>query len=247
MENENWDSWINALRKKWSEVPAGLGILSTTALSSISDKELIKKWETGRNNSITGEYYNVRGWYHKKYIPIFSNKKVMDIGSGFGMDGITYAQNDAKVTFVDILESNLDILERICNIYQLKNVEFLFLKNLKSLQKLQKDYDFLYAQGSMINAPFKIMKEECEVLLDFLPKNGRWIELAYPRERWINEGRMSFETWGRRTDHGAPWIEWYDLDKILKRLSPVDFEVLDYHNFGLYHRPEFNWFDLKRK
>jgi len=67
--------------------------------------------------------------------------------------------------------------------------------------------------------------------------------LAYPKIRWDREGMLPFETWGDKTDGGAPWMEWYDLEKILKRLDPAKFEVVLNFNF---HNEDFNWFDLVR-
>ena len=61
------------------------------------------------------------------------------------------------------------------------------------------------------------------------------------RLRSVREGRMPFDRWGEKTDGGAPWMEWKDLDKLLRLLAPRQFEVvlaLEFHN------SDFNWFDL---
>ena len=97
--------------------------------------------------------------------------------------------------------------------------------------------------GSMINAPFEIAKSEALDLLKHLKKDGRWIELAYPKVRWEREGSLPFEAWGEKTDGGAPWIEWYDLEKLLQRLSPFKFKPILSLEF---HNGDFNWFDLLR-
>ena len=39
-------------------------------------------------------------------------------------------------------------------------------------------------------------------------------------------------------------MEWYDLDKLLSRLSPVKFRVVLSFEF---HNSDFNWFDLERE
>jgi hypothetical protein len=72
---------------------------------------------------------------------------------------------------------------------------------------------------------------------------GRWLELAYPKARWEREGRMPFEKWGEKTDGGAPWMEWHDIEKVRWYLAPAKFELvlaIEYHN------SDFNWFDLVR-
>lgn len=82
-------------------------------------------------------------------------------------------------------------------------------------------------------------------MLRHLPVGGRWIELAYPRERWEREGRMPFSEWGKITDgEGTPWMEWYDLDRLRARLRPAEFDVVLHFNF---HHDDFNWFDLIRR
>jgi|15BtaG_2_1085339.scaffolds.fasta_scaffold01534_4 SAM-dependent methyltransferase len=251
MSDKTWDEWIIALRNKWHNVPGGtVDIISTSNFNPAPEEmeKIAQDWISRRNSSVEGEYYNVRGWYHEKYKPIFQGRKVMDLGCGLGMDGITFAQNGANVTFVDIVESNLIRIKKLCDHFNISNVSFMYLENLKSFEKLDKDFDFIYAQGSMINAPFEIMRQECSVVLEHLKVGGRWIELAYPKERWENDGKMSFERWGDVTDHGAPWMEWYDLDKILNRLNAAHFEVVDTRHFGIsHHGNEFNWFDLRKK
>jgi len=84
---------------------------------------------------------------------------------------------------------------------------------------------------------------EAQALLEHLPMGGRWIELGYPKSRWEREGRMPFDKWGQKTDGGAPWIEWHDLEKLRYVLAPANFDVvLDLE----FHDSDFNWFDLVR-
>ncbi len=231
------------MRDKWCEVPAGHSRITTSELKNISDKELIELWNKTKIDATTGKYFEVRGWYHSLYMEVFKNKKIMDVGSGFGIDGITFAQNGANVTFVDIVQSNLELLKRICCLLGLTNVEFLYLEEFESLKKLPSNFDVIWCQGSMINLPFDIAGEEAQLLLEHLPVGGRWIELAYPRERWVQEGEMPLDKWGAKTDGGAPWMEWYDLHKLQERLSPANFNVILSFNF---HNNDFNWFDLIR-
>ena len=115
---------------------------------------------------------------------------------------------------------------------------------MESLSKLDTNYDVIWCQGSLINAPLDLVREEAQTLLKHLKIGGRWIELAYPKERWEKEGKMSFETWGEKTDGGAPWIEWYDLEKVTSILRPAWFDTILYFNF---HNHDFNWFDLIKR
>jgi SAM-dependent methyltransferase len=172
-------------------------------------------------------------------------KRVMDFGCGLGIDGITFAQHGARVTFVDIVEANVAVTRRLCNSLELVNTDFLYMRELGSLSELRTDYDVIWCQGSLINAPFDVIRLEAQELLKHLAIGGRWIELAYPKARWEREGKLPFDQWGLQTDGaGTPWVEWYDLDKLQAILKPAQFDVILYFEF---HNGDFNWFDLLRR
>jgi len=234
---------LKTLREKWFEVPAGDNRLRTTDLINMSDHELLSTWKNIRDSATSGSSFDIRGWYHALYLDSFTKNKVMDVGSGLGIDGITFAQNGTKVTFVDIVQSNLELLKRLCSLLGLSNVEFFYLDDFEKLNLLPNNFDVIWCQGSMINLPYEIAREESSLLLKHLAIGGRWIELAYPKERWIREGGMPLNIWGEKTDGGAPWIEWYDLEKMCNRLDSATFKVILSFNF---HNNDFNWFDLVR-
>jgi hypothetical protein len=118
------------------------------------------------------------------------------------------------------------------------------MEDLGSLADLPEGYDFIYCCGSMINAPMQVIRLEAQELLKHLKVGGRWIELAYPKSRWVREGKMPFDRWGEKTDGGAPWMEWHDLEKVRSYLAPVEFEVV---MELVFHSDDFNWFDLIRR
>jgi SAM-dependent methyltransferase len=238
------DDWWNVLRKKWCEVPAGINTRATTSrLLDVADQLLLSFYSQARSEATSGEAFSIRGWYHTLYKDILRGKRVLDVGCGFGIDGITFAEAGAQVTFLDIVESNVLIVDRICKLRGIKNVEFCYLESFASFSHLRDDFDVIWCQGSLINAPFDIIRAETQELLKHLKRNGRWIELAYPKSRWERDGRMPFDKWGDETDGGAPWMEWYDLPKLRAALEPSQFEVVLYFEF---HNSDFNWFDLIR-
>lgn len=238
-----WEKPYETLRKRWNAVPTTkTGIVSTKKLSELGDDELLAEWEKARKDIATGMEFAHRGWYHALYADGMRGKKVMDIGSGFGVDSITFAQHGARLTFVDLVETNLKVLERLCRIMGLKDVRFILLEDLGTLRPLDTDYDVIMAMGSLHNAPDSVMKPEYQELLRHLKVGGRWLQLAYPRSRWIREGRSPFSKWGEITDGpGTPWCEPYNLEKLLGMFAPAKFDVVLYQEF---HNGDFNWFDL---
>jgi SAM-dependent methyltransferase len=242
-KSATWKQPYETLRRRWNAVPTTkTGIESTAKLLALSDEALLAEWEKARQDITTGSEFTHRGWYHALYAPGMRGKKVMDVGSGFGVDSITFAQHGAKLTFVDLVESNLKVLQRLCKIMDLKDVRFVLLEDLESLRPLDTDYDVIMAMGSLHNAPADVMKPEYQELLRLLRIGGRWLQLAYPRSRWIREGRPPFSKWGEITDGpGTPWCEPYELETLLKMFAPAKFDVILYQEF---HNGDFNWFDL---
>ena len=238
-----WDKPYETLRKKWVEVPVTtLGRMKTSDLLALSDDQLVDQWTKAHLEITTGPEWEHRGWYHALYSESMRGKKVMDVGSGFGVDSITFAQHGAKVTFVDLVETNLKVLQRICNAMGLQGMQFHVLTDVHSLKTLDSDYDLIMAMGSMHNAPVDVMKPEYQELLRHLKVGGRWLQLAYPKSRWIRDGKPSFEKWAEMVDGpGTPWEEWYDLPKLLSMFEPAKFDVVLYKEF---HNFDFNWFDL---
>jgi len=238
-----WELPYETLRKRWVEVPSGENVFEkTTNLMQLPDDALLAFWEKARKDITTGAEFAHRGWYHTLYADFMRGKKVMDVGSGFGVDPITFAQHGARVTFVDLVETNLKVLERLCRIMGLKDARFVLLNELGSLRPLDADYDVIMAMGSMHHAPVDILKPEYRELLRHLKVGGRWLQLAYPKARWVRDKRPRFAHWGLTTDGpGTPWAEWYDVEKLLGMFAPSEFEVVLYQEF---HNSDFNWFDL---
>lgn len=239
----DWKHPYETLRKKWVEVPVtSLGRMNTGDLLDLSDDLLLQQWLKAREEITTGAEFVHRGWYHALYADGMRGKKVMDVGSGFGVDSITFAQHGAKLTFVDLVETNLKVLARICKILELPDVQFHVLRDVPSLQPLDTDYDVIMAMGSMHNAPVEVMKPEYQELIKHLKIGGRWLQLAYPKSRWLRDGSPSFDVWGPMIDGpGTPWEEWYDVPKLLSMFEPAKFDVILYQEF---HNSDFNWFDL---
>jgi SAM-dependent methyltransferase len=240
---DNRDQWMaddvavfDRLRRKQRTVPASSDLLGLT------DAELREFWVFTHHQATTGNEFGVRGWYQHLYRDVLRDKRVLEIGSEVGIDGIEFARHGAAITFVDIVEDNLRVTQRLCNIFGITNARFVHLHSLRSLDLLPSDYDVVWSRGSQITVPFEFAKQQCAILARHLKAGGRWIELAYPRERWVRDGSLPFRLWGNVTDgEGTPWMEWYDLERLMSRLASAEWQPLLSFNF---HDDDFNWFDL---
>jgi len=241
----NWAEPFETLRVKWIEVPKGNDRIRTDELLALSDDELLKFWLASRQAYTIGDGFANRGWYNVLYADAFRGKKVVDVGCGLAFDSITFAQKGAKVTFVDIVQTNIEIVRRLCGIFGLRDVNFLYMENVESLFSLELDFDVILCMGSLHHMPYEVVRAEVQELIRHVKIGGRWIQIAYPKSRWLREGRLPFEIWGSYTDGiGTPWAEWYDLPKLLSLLEPARFDVVMYHEFNNH---DFNLFDLVRR
>jgi len=235
---------FDLLRQFWALVPAGFERVYSADLLKLPEDQLLARWSEAHRAVSTGAAFAHRGWYHTLYKDAFRDKKILDFGCGLGMDTIFYAEHGARVTFVDLVESNVEVVRRICQLKRLSPVDFCYMEDLSSLRDLPTDYDVICCVGSLITAPLEVARLEAQELLKHLPVGGRWIEFGYPRTRWEREGRMPFDRWGEKTDGGAPWIEWHDLVKVRAYLAPAVFDVVLELEF---HHGDFIWFDLIRR
>jgi 2-polyprenyl-3-methyl-5-hydroxy-6-metoxy-1,4-benzoquinol methylase len=234
------------LAEKWHEVPiTHQDRSSTRALLELGDQELLSAWsrraaETGGEKGL-----GVGDWEFYVYRDLFKGRKVIEVGPGLGVLGVSFLEYGAHMTFVDVVEPNLKLIERICRMKNLHNVKFIHLTRIEDLARLDSEYDAIFAHGSLHHAPSDVIKGEFIALASRLKVGGRFIMLAYPKSRWEREGAPPFTEWGKLTDGEAtPWAEWYDVPKLLRQLSPLRFHVL--MTFDNIANGDMNWFDLVR-
>jgi len=233
------------LRAKWIEVPFGqYERRSSSELLSLSDAEILEKWQTSYLESSAGRGFSTRGWYHTLYRDVFRGKKVLDFGCGLGVDSVFFASHGACITALDVVGSNIAFVQAVCKLKRITNISFCYMEDLNSLEALPRDFDVIFCCGSFHHAPLEMARMEAQALLQHLPVGGRWIELSYPKVRWEREGQLPEAEWGCRTDGSAPWVEWHDLPKLDYLLSPAVFDVVLAMDF---HGSDFNWFDLIRR
>ena len=238
-----WERPLDVLRRKWGTIPSGNDSRQRSAqLATLSDDALLAHWERARANDCDGPGFGIRGWYHEAYRSYMPGKKVLDIGCGMGISTIAFAEMGARLTFVDIVEDNVRLCERIC---ALKGIEasFLYLRDMEDLSTLAGDYDTVTAIGSLINTPASVTKLEVGLLVEHLKPGGRWLHFGYPKTRWVREGALPFSKWGEMTDGpGTPWMEFHDRERIEWFFEPHETRIVFECE---WHNADFNWFDIE--
>jgi predicted O-methyltransferase YrrM len=235
---------FNALWEKCQEVPGGVDErVSTSDLLLLNDSQLRDFWEGIWFETAHGSSFSIRGWYQTLYADIFRGKRVLEVGTGMGLDGMYFIRNGANWHFCDVAPSNLELVSRLVTIFGYNCDGTTLLRDFNSFEDIPGKFDFIYCQGSLINAPFDFARAEALHILRKLKPEGRWIERCYPKERWLQEGSLPFHKWGEITNgKGTPWAEWYDWERICSRFSPLAPEPLLAFSF---HQNDFNWFDLR--
>ncbi len=233
------EEMIAAVREKWREVPSDESHrMYSSDLLKLSDSELLKHWREHDQSTSSKE---VRGWYRERYRAEVSGRRVLDLGCGFSVDGIYLLQQGAKVTFADIVEDNLEVVQRVLGLLGL-SAELYFIDDLFNFH-FHEDFHFIFAIGSLIHVPFSTAQREVAAVQRFLRPGGKFLFFGYPHERFLKLRARDGAEFGRLTDGDrTPWAEWYD-DKKICELFGQDFDLTFSKNFGRTGI-EFNWFEL---
>ena len=237
------ESQLAKYREKWREAPRGSdmdGRVFSTDLLALPDGELLAAWQAMAGRRYAGEI----GWLGPLYADSFRDKRVLEVGSGLGFDGLGFAGQGASWTFADIVPDNLSVIRRVAGLKGLEGrTRFHLIGDELSFAGLPDGYDAIWVFGSIHHVPFEIARREALDALGHLKPGGRWMELVYPRERWLREGAPPFDQWGKLTDgEHTPWAEWHNLEKVRRRLFPAPLRtVLD---FG-FCADNYRWLDLR--
>jgi SAM-dependent methyltransferase len=234
-----FDQLVGQMAEKWREVPGGTDQQPrqfSDDLLQASKAYLLAWWE--RQFEAARVF---RGWYWELYGAALSGKRVLEIGSGLGFDAVQLALRGAAMTCCDIAKSNLEIIRRIAEAKGV-DIETIHIDGLASFKRAPQ-VDVVWAIGSIHHMPFAEAREETAAIVERLKAGGRWIELSYPRERWVREGSPPYQRWGQLTDgERTPWVEWYDVEKLKERLHPWRIESIMERRF---ESDTYIWMDCR--
>lgn len=235
--------WFKSLNQRWGLVPFGESDReSTSNLMKLTDDKLLSIYKEVLYKDTVKDFGH-RGWFHTLYRNLLEDKEIVDIGTGFGISSIQFLAWGNKVTFVDLVSDNLELVKRLVTILGIeKKAVFLLIQSYNDLEKLG-EVDVLFSGGSLHHAPREFLEPEYKILESRIKPGGRWLQLAYPKTRWIREGSPKFEKWGTYTDGpDTPYAMPIDASFVQSMISPRESRViLDYE----FHNSDFNWIDLE--
>jgi SAM-dependent methyltransferase len=234
-----FDALVPTMAEKWREVPGGNEQHPrrfSDTFAQVTDATFLAEWERQYQAAV-----DMRAWYWRFYGQTFKGARILELGSGLGFDAVHFTSLGARVTCCDIAPSNLDAIRRVATARRL-GIDTFQIESVKSFERLASDYDLVWCNGSIHHMPFAAAREECLAVLPHVKTGGRWIELAYPRERWVREGSLPFDKWGQLTDgERTPWVEWYDMEKLKQRLFPWRLKAALEHR---HHSDQYIWLDV---
>jgi hypothetical protein len=230
--------YFKANKKRWLLLPGGRFRVSIKFLNQLPVFLLKLVYDY-----FCGFWKKERAWEHEKYIKYFESKDVLEIGAGMGYDAMQYVNSAKSYTCGELNFLQINFLSKVFGIYN-KDIKLEYLEN-PIQHKFSRKFNAFYAHGVLHHVPFELAKQQFQNIDKYLESGSIVVFLMYPKERWEHCGKPSFEEFGKFTDGGCPWAEWYD-DKKIKDLVG-DGYVLNYTIKWGWNNIEFVNFELVKK
>ncbi len=128
---------------------------------------------------------------------IFSNEKVLDIGTGAGFPGIIIKlfYPDIELTLLDSNNKKISFLEKLINILNLKDITLINSRAEDYIKEKREYYDVVTSRA-VAN-----LTTLSEISLPFVKKEGIFIPLKGGNEEEINEAKYAIEVLGGKLEN----------------------------------------------
>jgi 2-polyprenyl-3-methyl-5-hydroxy-6-metoxy-1,4-benzoquinol methylase len=240
---------LDKAREYWQYAPNSIGSTKKTTreLLNKSDDYLRKfVWQSieARNTKEGAMAYRTKvlKWIIEREV-----KSLLDFGCGTGQDGVYFATkcpHTMKVTFADIVESNIKLVSSYARIFNIHSNAML-IENPET-DNFSEDYDMILANGVLHHTPRA--RQTVMNLKRYLKPNGLFVCMLYTPEHFkstharnlreyafLSEGRLPKST--KSTFN--PYSDSYDKAKAEKLFE--DFRLLDHFTTC---RGGFGWYVL---
>lgn len=238
------DNYIEKNRKRWLTLPAGYFRGNVSNLLHLPDFILKKIYNFSKSR-----WDKERSWEYERYSEMIRGLDVLEIGGGMGYDGIIYSKVAKSYTFGEIHLKQIEFLKRAFMLMNEKrdNVFYEYLED-PFKHVFPKKYQAFFAFGVLHHIPFEEAQKQFAQIDKYLDSGAFIVLLMYPKKRWEKAGRPSFEKFGKYTDGGCPWAEWYDEEKIMRLVGEgYKLKHTKYWGFALDSDSEFVNFELVKK
>lgn len=210
----------------WASPPIDdFGYFSSEKLLRLSDTQLKKLIE-----KMTETRYGLDGWrnYQNKWrdclrLDSTKGKRILDFGSGVGLEALQFAQNGNRVWLADIVPSNLELAQRVLQLYGYKSEGCLSVTD--SWPFLECDpVDIFYANGVLHHIPYA--QEIMRRVVELLTPDGRVHLMLYSDRGWQKyagklpamdapvENDPLFSRFVRAFDAVGNYADWYNREKL---------------------------------
>jgi 2-polyprenyl-3-methyl-5-hydroxy-6-metoxy-1,4-benzoquinol methylase len=160
------------------------------------------------------------------------NKKIIEIGSGRGIDAIDLARLGAEVYVLDYIEEALQITKKLADKENV-NLKYI-LADARKITYENNYFDIVYHAGVLehFTEPLPLLKEQYRIL-----KKDGMIFVSVPQKFTLYTIRKQFLQLFNRWFAG--WETQFSPGKLKKIVSEAGFDVVNIFGYGYY--PGFLW------
>lgn len=234
---------FDAARNYWKHAPSGKGKCDTAELMELDDQAFFSQWNSHFKSRLT-HYWEDRLMV-EHFATLFKNKRILSFGSGIGHNEVQFLEQGAEVVCADIVQSNLDVIDRVCRIKKIKGCTTLFMEDSANTD-FGKPYDYIYVRGSLMTMPENLQVKALANFYKALKPNGMIILNLYTWE-FVRQtcGVDDPIEFAKASDPSVgslnnPWSDWHDDEK-LQRLAGSNLYIL---HRQFWNQNQYVWYAL---
>ena len=235
-------------RRYWRLAPSGQGKHDTTAWSTASDAELARMWDAAFQSRF--ETYPEEDVFARTMAERLRGCSVVSVGSGLGFHELLYASAGARMTCLDIVPSNLEVIARIAG--QKRIPIATAIADTQTTFPPEQDVVMLY--GCLMHMPVAAQRDLLARAAGALAPHGRLLLMLYTWTfvartcGWERPDQFDPHVFARASDptvgtEDCPWSDWHDDAKLLDLLG-LGFRITRRQE---WNDDQFVWYEVERE
>jgi SAM-dependent methyltransferase len=238
---------IERSRDYWRHVPSGVGKADSSVLATFDDRRICDTWDEGFRSRLLN--YPEEEQFMRAFASQLRGRRMLSVGSGLGFHELFYAAAGVDVTCVDIVESNVSVIDRVARLKSLHSVVARWTP-AGDIAGAGRDFDVVFLYGCLMHMPEAAQRELMAAARRALSPGGRLVLMVYGWEfarrlcGWTSPSEFEPEVFARRSDpvvgsEACPWADWYDDPKLLALVPGMGVAKKQTWNDGQYL-----WYEL---